>query len=188
MIPFGAFTFGVLVRLFLYLQELLMKYTGLKYWMTVVIFLPPFLMMEAVCCLRPQVINMIRSVTTDGCIPAFVASPNFSNSDGEYMQTDFSVWRGFYLLFAVYRYDGTNSTYEGLDYHLYLMNNITPVVNICLWIFLVVPITIFTIYIYEPRWLRVFRLEQWSRFRNRWHNRRQSKLSLTGDRSAPSND
>ena len=182
MIPFGAFTFGVLVRLFLYLQELVMKYTGLKYWMTVVIFLPPFLVMEAICCLRPQVINMARSITTDGCIPA-LAPPN----DTFYL-AEFSVWRGIYFLFAFSTFDDGDGAYYELDYHLYIIDNTNPVIDICLWIFLVVPITIFTIYIYEPRWLRDFRLEQWSRFRNWWHSRSQSKLSFTGDRSATSKD
>ena len=52
MIPFGAFTFGVLVRIFLYVQDLLTKHTKMPYWATVMLVLPPFLVLECVCCMR----------------------------------------------------------------------------------------------------------------------------------------
>ena len=68
MMPFAAYCFGVHVRLLLALQDLVIKYTGLKYWITVILFLPAFLVLETVCCFRPQIINMIRAVTSFGCI------------------------------------------------------------------------------------------------------------------------
>jgi hypothetical protein len=158
MIPFGAFTFGVLVKCFLYLQELLMKHMGLRYWMTVVIFLPPFLLMEVVCCLRPQVINMIRSVTTDGCMKPWSSdvSDYYDPNTGElesrsrYMVADFSVWRGIYFLLVVFKYDvsyiSDMQTFSSMqikyaqgivDTHFYYIYNVTPAIDICLWIFLV---------------------------------------------------
>ena len=43
MMPFSAYCFGVHVRLWLALQDLVINYTGLKYWITVILFLPSFL-------------------------------------------------------------------------------------------------------------------------------------------------
>ena len=50
--PFGAYSFGLMVRFFLYLQDLLTKHTKVQYWLTVVMLLPPFLVLECVCCMR----------------------------------------------------------------------------------------------------------------------------------------
>ena len=61
--------------------------------------------------------------------------------------------------------DGSVKQFNPADYHIYPIRP-SAAVDACLWIFLVVPITIFTVYIYEPLWLRVFRLDQWGRFRS----------------------
>ena len=55
---------------------------------------------------------------------------------------------------------------HGLPYEFWEINESTVVDIIC-WVFLVFPIFFFTLYIYEPRWLRVLRLKQWAKFRGR---------------------
>ena len=89
--------------------------------------------------------------------------PNTGVSEprSRYMWVDFSVWRGIYLLLVVDRYDvsdflqltgnttDTMSNYADLDFvppnypdsvvdtHFYYIYNVTPAIDICLWIFLV---------------------------------------------------
>ena len=87
---------------------------------------------------------------------------------------DFSVWRGIYVLWSILNPDA----YANLDYHYYAVTSSTAVDVLC-WVFLVVPITFFTIYIYEPSRLRVWRLDQWARFRA-WMNRKESSRSEDG--------
>ena len=183
--PFGAFLFGVLVKLFLHLQELVMKFTGAKYWMTVMVFLPCFLFIETVCCFRPQLISIISAMTTNGCIYHYFPTrlpfipiikgqrlnhddtlSDFAKKhlaetrpDTSYV-TEFSVWRGVYILWALLNPDD----YDNLEYATLSVEASATVDALC-WIFLILPITIFTAYIYEPRWCRTWRLKLWHKFK-----------------------
>ena len=137
MIPFSAFLFGVLVRFFYYLQNLVTKYTGLSYWITVMLFLPPFLVLETFCCLRPQFVNWIRAVTTNGCIapnqdPMLDITAGSQNAGNNVYLADFSWVRGVYILWALLNKQVDDQTpwkeiQTSLDYHFY---KITPTVAI----------------------------------------------------------
>ena len=134
-------------------------------------------------CLRPQAIDIIRALTLDGV--SYVRAAAVKNF--EHMQTleednenpvyfpDFSILRGVYYLIVALdpeKYSGhwENSwqprVIHGLPYEFWEINESTVVDIIC-WVFIVFPIFFFTLYIYEPRWLRVWRLKQWAKFRGR---------------------
>ena len=111
LIPFGVYLFGVHVSVFMYLQQLLTKYTGLKYWITVTLLLPPFVVLECVCCFRSQIVNMIRSVTSMGVMQGKTLLEDthwiFPLSNVNYVKLpplyvpDFSSLRGLFSLMFV---------------------------------------------------------------------------------------
>lgn len=141
MMPFGAYFFGIHVRFFLALQELVMKYTGLKYWITVLIFLPPFLVLECVCCLRAQIVNMIRGVTSTGCIqgPELMVRTRSTLTGERVYSVNFSSVRGIFMLWdalnAQKRIEDPDSD-SGPDFATFLIYPHGWVDILC-WIFLV---------------------------------------------------
>ena len=151
--------------------------------------LPPFLVLECVCCFRPQIVDMIRAVTSLGCVQGETLLSGRQDGGGNpvpvYYTPTFSSVRGVYNLIAVMNiesmYPDRTTMMMSLfsssdmsfnwhhfipaDYHRYPIQP-SAAVDVCLWVFLVVPITFFTLYIYEPVWLRVFRRDRWGRFRS----------------------
>ena len=148
LIPFGAFLFGVHVRIFLALQDLVTKYTGLQYWTTVIIFLPLFLTLECICCLRPQIITMIRAVTSLGCIqgPDLLKHIEPSADGVAAYGPSFSAVMGLYSLLVVINAEDTiiesgrtnglgfqlaiNEQYHPVDYRMFIITPITAWIDI----------------------------------------------------------
>ena len=157
IVPFACWTFGVLVYLFLMMQEWLMRKTGISYGWTVAIFLPIFVAIETVFCLRPQIIDMIRVVTSFGCIPG----PEIN----EIYNTTWSWFSGVYFLWWVC------DPGAKIPIAAYPVQP-SATVDVLLWFFLVLPIVFFTLYLYEPRFMREFRAKWWAEFRQRLRNRK----------------
>jgi hypothetical protein len=143
MNPFLIFWFSAQIKLFLWLYEL----SGLPRWAHYAIFLPLYLVFDMVLMVRLLVIqNIVVLVVVD-----LIAGTT----------EKYTLW--YSPVYAVSTFiqlyhDGNEPLPEWVNGYVWTFDK-QVWIDVLLWIFLVVPITIFTYWLYEPMRLQKYRLQ-----------------------------
>ena len=144
--PILSYQLGCLIRLFLWVQHR----TGLKYWVQVAIFLPIFIVEEEVFALRYQFWVNLQQITVPVIQGDVKVLPEF-----KYVVA-YNPLNGIKNLIDAYDEGAAPATHIGLiEPHGW--------VKALLWIFLIIPLTILTWIVYEPRWSMRLRRKYWKR-------------------------
>ena len=142
--PVATYQLAAIVRFFLWVQS----WTKLRYWLQVAIFLPIFVVEEQILSLRMQLLMVLRQLTTSGCIQGNVLGAPVL----KYM----IFYNPLFGIRDLLNADAVPKTHVAfIEAHWW--------VNALLWIFLVVPLTIFCWIIYEPQWSMQLRRKAWKR-------------------------
>ena len=147
LFPFYGYIHGAILAGFYKLQ---MK-TGLRYWHSVILFIIPYLLLVDVGSWPSLVLWNLRS----WCVVSAIGG-----QQDNYML----IFAPFFGLrnFLVSDYYGYKNDEYLLQYQLEIAHK--GWIDVLTIIFLVLPISFFTYYIYEPSWSRQWRPEIWSSF------------------------
>ena len=157
LFPFYGYIHGAILAWFYKLQ---MK-TGLRYWHSVMLFIIPYLLLVDVGSWPSLVLWNLRS----WCVVSAIGG-----QQDNYML----IFAPFFGLrnFLVSDYYGYKNDEYLLQYQLEIAHK--DWIDVLTIIFLVLPISFFTYYIYEPSWSRQWRPEIWSSFHG-WVTDAESK-------------
>jgi hypothetical protein len=149
MNPFLLFFFSAQIKLFLWLYEL----SGLPRWANYAIFLPVYLFVELILGLRVLVAQNILNLVVVDLMAGATTDPN----KHAIWYTPFCSAISTFLQLYHNRDEPFPEWYSGYIFSF----DKTVALDVLLWIFLVVPITIFTYWLYEPMRLQKYRLQFW---------------------------
>lgn len=137
-----------MIRFFLWMQS----FTGLKWRYQVMLFLPIYFLQKSVFAIHWQLAAIIRSLTVYGCIQGNIDIPHDHHARSEKRSAaDYYVMSWNWLAgVTVWMKDPPADWTWQLEPHWW--------VDVLLWVFVVIPIVLFTYYIYEPKFSRDFRL------------------------------
>ena len=150
---FSAYFFTCSLRFFLWVQH----FTKLKYWVQVVLFFPLWIVFEQVVGIRNQLTLAIRSLTSLGCIQGKVGGTLVDPTTGAVIPQQYVVM--FNPLGGIIYLLGDNLKPQTYIAHV----EASAWVDALLWIFLVIPLTIFCWILYEPVWSMKLRRRVWQR-------------------------
>ena len=159
MNPFALFFFSAQIKLFLWLHEL----SGLPRWANYALFLPVYLFVELVVCLRLLIFSNITNLVV---VELMAGTYFFPGKHAIYYLPFYGPVSTFLQLYAsssdeeyYSRRRDWPAYYEGW---VVLWDNTWVWFDVLLWIFAVVPITIGTYWLYEPIRLQNYRLQFWA--------------------------
>ena len=173
--PLSAFLLGAFVKLFLTLH----KISEWPRWTSFVVFLPLLIYVDNVLGVRTMIIDNFKILCAYGAIAGKNSSSNIGDDTEGYLWIEFQPFHGVEnVLLYHYNFRIPPGNYLGWHADYFdVSGSTTPhwvvgwgsffadtaVAQALIWIFLIVPITIFVYWIYEPRWSRVNRVIYWNR-------------------------
>jgi hypothetical protein len=178
LMPFGAYLLCAEVKLFLSLAE----YSKLSRVMGYVVFLPCLLVVESVLGFRALLVDNIRQVIGYQLLAGQSACLT-GRAGAQSCGGDYKIWYNiFYGVgggLPTNYFDGNPPGW--IDFQEYYFND-SWYLQMCLYVFIFIPVLVFTYYVYEGEMLQRHRIKMWNKILS-W----MGVASVPNDKSSVSN-